>query len=68
MEYNISGNTEIKLVFDVAHYDKCINFIAWDNLVDERTMIKIAESYRMELKKGLKALFFSFGMPVLSHL
>ena len=46
-EYNISGDKETKYVFDVAHSKKYISFIAWDNLVDEKTMIKIAKSYRL---------------------
>lgn len=44
-EYNISGNISRKYIIHLYSSKKTVNLIAWDDLIDETTIIKIAQSY-----------------------
>ena len=46
-EYLVNNKKETKYFLDVG-YEKTLYFIAWDNLLDEKTLSKIAKSYVSE--------------------
>ena len=48
-KFNINGNIEEKYDLYFHNSDKTIDLLAWDSLIDEKTIIKIAQSYRMYL-------------------
>lgn len=47
-QYKINGNIEEKYVLHFYSTNQIIDFLAWDNLIDKDTIIKIAKSYVME--------------------
>ena len=44
-KYNISGNIETRYGFDMDASQYTVNFIAWDNLLDEDMIIKITKTF-----------------------
>lgn len=49
-EYNISGDIEKRYTIHFWNSNKAADFIVWDDLVDKKTIIKIAKSYIAENK------------------